>query len=1418
MSRSPFPSVRTAGGLLAADLFNRVLKAESGESALPGREPETYGLLPHENVREAAARAFDYLNGAWQAFTKEREKAAQEGRAPRTRDRWLIPLLRQLDYGHLTAAGGLTIDDVSYPVSHRWEHVPIHLLGWNVDLDHRTPRVTAQAPQSMVQELLNRSDDHLWAVLSNGSKLRLLRDSRSLAGSAFVEFDLELIFSEQLFADFVLLFRLAHASRFAVPADKTAADCWLERWRADAAQVGERALARLRQGVEQAINTLGTGFLRHPSNDRLRKHLAGTLTPADVDEEENVTLAEMIARAESEGRSHKLRKEDYNRAILRLVYRLLFWFVAEDRDVLLIPLPEDPALADERKHVLAARERYTRYFSAQRLRDRAIRGGTDHHDDLWEAVQLVLSGLGEEEGRRELAVPGLGGLFERITRLDDGTPLKRSRPDEPDAPLEGLRIENGRLLKAIRHLAVVDSTSQRRPVNFRELGSEELGSVYEWLLEFHVDLDTTARTFTLRKADGSDRKTTGSYYTPSSLTEALLDTTLDPVLDEAASGADTVEAKAEALLNVTVCDPACGSGHFLVAAARRIARRVAQIRSDEDEPSPDLVRQAMREVVSRCIYGIDINEMAAELAKVSLWIESVEPGKPLAFLDTNIRIGNALLGTTPALIDKGIPKGAFKPIEGDDRATATAVAGESERQRELEAKAQAYQDTLFGSETIDYGTEKAASTTRELVTTIPTSLTDLAAYRRQLRIIDEFRRPAKRKADAWCAAFVQELIPEYRLIPITNAVLEWIGRTELSGDDKRIASRVTELATAYRFFHWHVEFPHLFRTSADDLDPGTGWGGGFSCVIGNPPWERVKIQEKEFFASRNEDIANAKNAAARKKAIAALKDSDEEADRDLYAAFTSELRQADGTTLLLRDSGRYPLTGRGDINTYAVFAETGRMVISPHGRVGMVLPTGIATDATTQFFFNDLVEHDRLVHVYGFRNNRGLFKGVGHGDVRFCLLGFTGSRGGVAAAKFAFDLGLPNEIKDSAVVYTLSPTDISLVNPNTGNCPTFKSPDDARITLGIYRRVPVLWQESPERNLWDLSFLAMLHMANDSSLFRPSAADDETLQDMLDDGWNFYGNVLVRDGERLLPLYEGKMLWHFDHRFADYRDRAQDRVDYILPRTSSDQKADPRFDVLPQYWVPEQSVENRLCPKDNLRASRVRRWDRGWLLGWRDICRSSDVRTMIISALPRTATPDATLLMLPGHGLADGLLGNLSSFVLDYVVRQKSSGTHLKYFTVRQLPVLPPSAYEKECPWDPDKQLDDWVRARVLELAYTSYDMEAFAQDHGDDDPPYRWDEERRFWLRAELDAAYFHLYGVTRDDVDYIMDTFQAFRNVNLDLFTRTKKTIGEIYDAISDAIVERKPYQTLLKPPPGDGPRHPVWPRPTHPEGDRG
>ncbi|MGB8019803.1 MAG: DNA methyltransferase, partial [Candidatus Nanopelagicales bacterium] len=545
------------------------------------------------------------------AYAAWREAATARGPAPGTglaRDRWLLPLLRELGYGNVPALShGYDVEDTHYPISHAREHIPVHLLGPDAQLDRRNPGMlgAARAPQAMVQEFLNRSDGHLWSVLCNGAKLRLLRDSTSLAGSAYVEFDLEAIFDGELYAEFLLLFQLAHCSRLEKRAGVAGspADCWMEDWRAESVAAGTRALDKLRDGVQAALASLGTGFLRHPDNR---------------------WLVDAI-------RNGQLSDRDYHRALLRLVYRLLFTFVAEDRDALL-----NPAAAPE------ARTRYADYFSTARLRRLSSirRGGP--HPDLWQAQRLVLDALGGD-GLPQLGAPALGGLY-------DPDHHAAMAPGQPHRDLlYGAELANVDLLAAVRALAWVSFTGERRqPVDYAHLGAEELGSVYESLLELVPRIDLDAQTFTLQRLAGNERKTTGSYYTPPALVSALLDTALDPVLDATVRGAATPAEAEERLLAVTVCDPASGSGGFLVAAARRIARRLAQLRAVEDEPTPEAVQHALRDVVGRCIYGVDLNDLAAELAKVSLWLEALEPGKPLGFLDARIRVGNSLIGTTPA--------------------------------------------------------------------------------------------------------------------------------------------------------------------------------------------------------------------------------------------------------------------------------------------------------------------------------------------------------------------------------------------------------------------------------------------------------------------------------------------------------------------------------------------------------------------------------------------------------------------------------------------------------------------------------------------------------------------------------------------------------------------------------------------------
>ncbi|BEH02255.1 N-6 DNA methylase [Brooklawnia propionicigenes] len=1299
MAAESFVGVRVAGGLLPAELLSRIAAGE-----LAGQTSGDYHLAPGETVREAANRAWAYLTGVWATYRQAAEKLPESDRGTTlTRERWLLILLRELGYGRVptTPAGGLAAGDKRLPISHVWEYVPVHLLGHRIDLDRRTVGVAGAAtssPQSMVQELLNRSDANQWAILSNGLTLRLLRDSTSLVGSAYIEFDLEAIFDGDLFADFLLLFSVCHQSRLEVrDPEKGPASCWLEAWRTESLESGSRALNQLRDGVIQAITTLGTGLLGHPANSQLRDGLA----------------------------DGSLRIEDINHGLLRVVYRLLFTFVAEDRGLLLAP-DADPAI----------RQRYRDYFSTERLRRTARRRRGTRHTDQWRALNLVWDGLGSVDGRPELGLVGIGGLFE---------------PGALDL-FRGCDLSNDALLRAVRYLSLVEEpgSKMKRVVDYRHLGAEELGSIYEALLEFVPSWDAGRRVFELLSAAGNDRKSTGSYYTPTSLIDCLLDSALDPVLDRAERKPDPEAA----LLALTVCDPACGSGHFLVAAARRIAKRVAAIRTGDPEPPPERVREALGDVVGRCIYGVDLNPLAAELAKVSLWLETLDPGRPLAFLDAQIKVGNSLIGATPALMAQGVPDAAFVALEGDDKKTTTALKKQNKAER-------SGQDLLFGDD--DVALTLDAAVAGDLSALIgggrPASLADIHARQQRLKAVEANPGLQQQRllADAWCAAFVWPKQPGGPKA-ITDRSLHALARGEAL--PPATLATVHELAAEYRFFHWHLEFPHLFRPGGPT--DGPGWRGGFDVVLGNPPWEHIELKEQEFFAVRSPEIGAA-SGARRKRLIDGLP----ETNPALAAEYASAKRHIDGTRHFLANSGRYPLCGRGRIKTDTVFAELGRHLMASHGRFGLVLPTGIATDATTQYFFKDLVERANLVSLYDFENRRPLFEGV-DSRFKFCLLTLTGRDERVAQAEFAFFAHDSSDLLKDDARFELTPEEIQLLNPNTGTCPIFRTRRDAEITLGIYRRVPVLINENDpvNGNPWGISFMqGLFNMTSDSHLFH-------TRHELEADGWTLNGNVFERslDGggvARMLPLYEAKMIHLYDTRWATYEPDGS-----IRPMTEEEKATRPS--PMPRYWVPESDVDRKLAG----------RWDKNWFLGWRDICRATDERTSISTVLPRVALGNKIPVAMPDCSLAQAtmLQAALASFALDFAARQKLGSITMNYFVFMQLPVLRPDAFSRS-DLPVRGGLSAWLSRRVDRL-------------NG-------WiaDEQERGWVRAEIDAAVFHLFGLSRDEVSYVMDTFPIVKRKDEAAFGayRTKDLILSAYDAMAEAKSSGRTYQ-------------PPWPQEVH------
>ena len=1365
-------SIRVVGGLLPADMIARIMTGKDVSASTPA----DYHVVGVRSVKDAAERHWDYLKGAWRVL----RDAIGHGSDPRglATENWLLPLFDEHGYGRLTRLhAGITADDGTkvFPVSHAWQHLPIHLVPWSQKLDER-PAGGELPPQSMVQDCLNRTAGHLWGIVSNGSVLRLLRDTTSLTGAAYVEVDLAAMFDGELFEDFVLLYRLLHVSRFEVADGAPVSSCRMERWRAEAIEAGTRALDQLRDGVKDAIIALGTGFLKHPANAAFRE---------DFD------------------------KDQAKRALLRLVYRLLFWFVAEDRDALHAPRTDEKT-----------RRRYAAYFSARRLRDASMRGVGTAHGDLWQAVRLVLSGLGAEGGLPHLGLPGIGGIY-------DDTPT--------DAVLAGLELSNEQLLTAVKSLSRVrdKSTNRWRRIDYRNLGAEELGAIYESLLELVPDRDGPY-TFVLRDAAGNDRKSTGSYYTPTSLIDCLLDSTLDPVLDDAtkqaeiaatAAGTDESAAIAEALLSVTVCDPACGSGHFLVAAARRIAKRVAAVREHNPEPTLESLRTALRDVITRCIYGVDLNPMAVELAKVSLWLEALDPGKPLSFLDAHVKCGNALIGATPKLIDGGIPAGAFKPIEGDDPKFAKSLERANAAQPVLTAgqrrvarfsapptlpglEPQSYQEELFSDEIIFSQSNAALAAGLARIAHLPDG--SLGEVHRQAAAYQDWEESAENQAkrlvaDAWCAAFVwikREDAPP----AIVNRVFTALKEKGRSALPPPTATEIERLREEHGFFHWHLEFPGIFRVEEDNphADPDTEWSGGFSCVLANPPWDKVDFEDKKYFSAVDQTIAELAGQKRRDRIKEWEREHQEEGWR--YRAARHKVKS---TFLFASSSDSYPNCALGlkepgvnSLQTDMLFAELFGALAAPVGRIGCIIPTAIATGAGGQHLFRSFASRGGIASLYDFENRGSRFFPGVHASYKFCVLCLTGKALGEPAARYAFFLQDTSDLDELGRVFALSPEELTLINPNTGTLPIFRSYRDAMLTTGIYNRVPILWHEMRlDGNPWGMNFKYLFNMTDDSGLFR-------TRDQLARDGWQLDGNVFSRDSKRMLPLYEAKMAHHFDHRWNSFYGMGNDD----RSRQNLGQKQDPSALAEPRYWVAEAGmIPTRKNGKDVVLAGVSERlkalgWDRGWLCGWRDICRATDERTGIVGFIPLAAVGDKFPLMFPSTSsvLVAALVAAQSSLVFDYTSRQKVGNINMAMFMWKQLPVPTPAILEPHLPF---------IVPRVLELVYTAYDMTPLARDLGDEGEPFRWDEGRRAQLRAELDAFFFHLYGIDdRDDVDYILETFQTetgglkHNEIRDHGEYRTKRLVLTEYDRMAAADTAGVLYKSSLAEPPGQGPRHPA------------
>ncbi len=1295
--------INTSGGLLTDELVSKLRQRHCGESAV---RPETFALPNTEPPEEADIEAeigdtWDTLRERWDELTMDETLFHMDVSNARTK--WILKLFQNIGFEPVFQRENLEAGGIEANLSHKgWPDGEIESYG---EMEGRTAPLIhtvepeqkldekpedaprgAKSPHDTLQEFLNASDEHDWAVVTNGLTLRILRDFYHTYTRGYVEFDLENMFTSRNYGDFRALYRLCHATRFIEPvvADDEEDDIEtpLEQLYQVALSTGVKVGQDLQSNVVSAIETLGTGLL----NQEIREYL-------------------------EEGGEEEAK--EYYQEILLLVYRLLFLMYAEQRGM------------------MASRDSlYTDEYSITNLREKAEtrRSRSDRNTDLWHGLQSTFCLV--EKGDDELEVPCYNGMLFDSDRLEWVSESECSNDD---------------LLYAIEDLTLIEHEGTRQRISYADLGVEEIGSVYESLLEFTPKLATEVIELEERTVShgefylddrGTERKETGSYYTDPGLVRELVQTALKPVVEDRLEDATTIEEQEDALLDITVCDPASGSGAFLIAANNFLAQHLARIRSKSDYPPEEQIRESRRDVLQHCIYAVDLNPMAVELAKVSLWINSAVEDKPLNFLDHHIKCGNSLIGTNSELLEGEFPVDAYETSGGRE----WHVGNEIRKRVRSENKERSKGSSESSLQQWGAGKEEYVDIAERLDKIEEEDTGDIEKKR---QLYDELQQSEayqqeKLAYDIWTGAFywpMDDSVSEYP----SPSTIEKIRRNP--NPDKQslqgLIEKAEEIAESQRFFHWDLEFPEVFNENS-----------GFDCVLGNPPWEKVKLTQKEWFRGRVEEITASNSKSHRTRLINSL----EEEDPELYQRWEKASRDSDNTIKFISESGRFPLSGIGDINTYPIFTELSTFeILSPTGRTGMVVKTGIATDYYTQDLFSQLVDDNRLISLYDLINEKRIFPDV-HPNERFCLLTTAGDKMQTSTFEFSFNNIDIEMVSDQSRRYQLTKEEIEEINPNTKSCPIFESKDVKDLAVKLYTENPVLINDKTENNTWGITYYTIYHMANDSEKFV-----DNTLEELRSRGFTIdQQNKFHNNNQTYLPLWEAKYVHQFDHRFGTFEDVPENNRfvrKASTNRVSIDEKQNTNFEIRPRYWVSRSTFEER---------AKDLNWDEDWIFAFRDIVtKTSNSRSTMGTIIPFYPSGHKSPVLTfnpPDPERALLFTTCFTSFVFDFVLRQSLSGPSLALYILKQLPMPEPESIEKYTIEYEDERcsLKRFLVDNGLRLVWSSHALDPFGAALGRSDGPFEWDEEDRRTRRAKIDAAIAQLYGLSKEEFSLIINSFE--------------------------------------------------------------
>lgn len=1267
----------------------------------------------------------------------------------RTEDDLIWPILRRLGWGQAMRQQNLTVkgrDDVPdgllfanastktqadrFPEEWRRYQFGLAIVEskrWRRPLDRQSGRRGEElAPSTQMLRYLRRVDDLTagnlrWGILTNGGRWRLYYSGARSVSEQFFEVDLAAVLG------------IPGASDGLVALD--------DELRRHALRVF--ALVFRREAFLPSATDPRTFHLRALEEGKFYEQRVAADLSNLVFDHIYPLLARSIASSAVDA-----PLQDVREAALILLYRLLFILYAEDRG--LLPVND---------------RRYDDYGLRDRVRldvgDRKDRGDTFSTtaarywsvlDDLCRAIDKGDSSIG--------LPPYNGGLFD-----SERTPLLRR-----------VRLSDSIMAEVIDKLSFERADGGRKYINYRDLTVQQLGSIYERLLEHEVVRDGEVVDI---RPNIFARKSSGSYYTPDDLVALIIRETLEPLIEarlatfqekaEELAASDQDEGRklgilrrfdpAEKLLDLKICDPAMGSGHFLVSLVdymadqvitaiaetetmvewadyiSPLADRIEGIRSTilgnaeerrwtVDPEQLDDRHIIRRMVLKRCVYGVDKNQMAVELAKVALWLHSFTVGAPLSFLDHHLRCGDSLFGSwVKTGIEKatayGSPLLLHEPVK-------TALGSAASMQ------------TIEGLPDAEIA---EAHRSQEIFEGVQVMTAPLNAFLSLLHAIEWQDLKGKDNAKAIQGFFDGSFGDPFEIA---------LGKREPQVRDDHgrrfvgILAVARELMAEERFLNWQVAFPGVWS----DWE-GEGLTGGFDAIIGNPPWDRMKLQQVEWFAARRREIALAQRAADRKRMI----DDLEAVGDPLANDFRKASERAEAATHMARSGGDYPLLSGGDINIYSLFVERAMALAKRNGMIGLLTPSGIASDKTASLFFKGVATQGRLKALYDFENGRQGFNSAPffpdvHRSFKFCAIVASPSptKSPATCAFFLHDVA---QLSDPDRRFPMTADDFSRVNPNTGTAPIFRSRRDAELASAIYAHLPILIDNSGDEPVraWPVKYATMFHMTNDSKLFRTFSELEERER-----AYPVGGNHYRSSSGPWLPLYVGRMIHQFDHRAASVEVNEENLHNAALSGDiTPEQKADPDFVPTPHFWVPGSEVE---FPAQL-----------DWLIGFRDIARATDVRTIISAIVPKAGFGNKLPLLMPTNVeeyRRNGCLyvANLNALVFDFVARTKVHSTTLNWYIAEQLPVVPSQRFD-DIRFG-SRTAGEIVREAVLELTYTANDIAPFARDLGYVDaaggirPPFVWNEERRLKLRAKLDAVFFHLYGITdRDDVRYIYSTF---------------------------------------------------------------